>query len=202
MDVKKKITDKAQRDILLVTDALQNGNQQAYAQLLKIYRDPIYYILLKLCNNPYDAEDLTIEAFAKAFKNLHQYTDDFAFSTWLFRIATNNCIDFLRRKNKSIRCLDDDIENFEDQSTISALVSTENNPEESYIEKQRIRTMRWAVEQLRPKYKELIRLRYFEEFSYEEIANELGISINNVKIQLFRAKAMLTTLVENLKHNI
>jgi RNA polymerase sigma-70 factor (ECF subfamily) len=62
--------------------------------------------------------------------------------------------------------------------------------------------MRWAVEQLRPKYKELIRLRYFEEFSYEEIANELGISINNVKIQLFRAKAMLTTLVENLKHNI
>jgi len=86
MDVKKKITDKAQRDILLVTDALQNGNQQAYAQLLKIYRDPIYYMLLKLCNNPYDAEDLTIEAFAKAFKNLHQYTTTLLFPRGYFEL--------------------------------------------------------------------------------------------------------------------
>ena len=70
MEIAENFSEKAQRDLLLVTDALQNGNQKAYARLMSFYRDPIYFMILKLCNNPYDAEDLTIEAFGKAFKNL------------------------------------------------------------------------------------------------------------------------------------
>src|SRR6056297_3873137 len=93
------LSDKAQQDIALVEKA-KAGDQQAYGQLMGKYRDSIYYMLLKMVNNPVDAEDLTIEAFGKAFKNIDQYTPNYAFSTWLFKIATNNCIDFIRRKKE------------------------------------------------------------------------------------------------------
>jgi len=202
MEIEENSSDKAQRDSALVHDALHNKNQKAYAMLMRFYRDPIYFMILKLCNNPYDAEDLTIEAFGKAFKNLHQYTTDFAFSTWLFRIAVNNCIDFLRKKNKTPYCIEDDIENYEKTIYEKFLVSSHTNPEESIIEKQRIKMMHWAVEQLRPKYKKLVQLRYFDEYSYEEISQELNISLANVKVQLFRAKEMLAIIMENLKHSI
>ncbi len=202
MELEQNLSDKAQRDIALIHDALHNKNQKAYAMLMRFYRDPIYFMLLKLCNNPYDAEDLTIEAFGKAFKNLHQYTEGFAFSTWLFRIAMNNCIDFLRKKNRTPYCVDGDIENYEKPNYEEFLASSQDNPEESIIEKQKIKMMHWAVEQLRPKYRALVQLRYFEEYSYEEIANELNISIGNVKIQLFRAKEMLAVIMENIKHTI
>ena len=98
MEVNLKLTEKARRDYQLVRAALDRGEQMAYSELLKNYRDSLYFMMLKMTNNPQDADDLTIEAFGKAFRNLRQYTPDFAFSTWLFKIASNNCIDFLRRK--------------------------------------------------------------------------------------------------------
>src|SRR5664279_4926106 len=100
MEIASRLTEKAQRDYALVQRAVQFGDQKAYAELLNNYRDSLYFMLLKMTNNPTDAEDLTIEAFGKAFRNLQQYTLEFAFSTWLFRIASNNCIDFLRKKNR------------------------------------------------------------------------------------------------------
>lgn len=195
-------TDKAKRDYLLLRDALDNGNQKAYAQLMSYYRDPIYYLLLKMIKNPYDAEDLTIEAFGKAFRNLDRYTVDYAFSTWLFRIAVNNCIDFLRKKNCTPSCIDQDICACENSMQELNNPYEQSTPEDTFIEKQRITMMRWAVEQLRPKYRTLIELRYFEELSYEEISKELNISMSNVKIQLFRAKDMLSAIMGNMKHSI
>ena len=94
------LSDKAVKDYKLVCRALNDGDQKAYAELMSRYKDSIYYMLLKMVNNRDDAEDLTIEAFGKAFKNIKQYTPDYAFSTWLFKIATNNCIDFIRKKRK------------------------------------------------------------------------------------------------------
>ena len=193
-------TDKAKRDALLVSSALQ-GSQQAYTDLLRLYRDPLYFTMLKMTKNPYDAEDLTIEAFGKAFKNLEKYTTDYAFSTWLFKIAINNCIDYMRRKNTSPQCVDEDFVVFE-----NACESNEAGPpmtqEENYMRKERARMMHWAVDQLRPKYRTLIELRYFQELSYEEIAQTLNISMNNVKIQLFRAKYMLSAIMEKVKYAI
>ena len=107
MEITNCTTDKAKRDALLVKDALENGSQKAYSDLMRYYRDPLYFTLLKMMKNPYDAEDLTIEAFGKAFKNLEKYTTDYAFSTWLFKIAINNCIDYMRRKNTSPQCVDE-----------------------------------------------------------------------------------------------
>ena len=198
--VANSTTDKAKRDALLVSSALQ-GDQQAYADLLRLYRDPLYFTMLKMTKNPYDAEDLTIEAFGKAFKNLEKYTTDYAFSTWLFKIAINNCIDYMRRKNTSPQCVDEDFVVFE-----NACESNEAGPpmtqEENYMRKERAKMMHWAVDQLRPKYRTLIELRYFQELSYEEIAQTLNISMNNVKIQLFRAKYMLSAIMEKVKYAI
>ena len=102
METIQSTSERSKRDYLLLREALDHGNQQAYAELLRLYRNPIYYMLLKMMNDPNDAEDLTMEAFGKAFKNLHQYTPDYAFSTWLFKIASNNCIDFIRKRKREI----------------------------------------------------------------------------------------------------
>jgi len=100
MEVNPNLTDKALRDYQLVLAAINQGAQRAYATLMNNYRDSLYFMLLKMTNNANDADDLTIEAFGKAFKKLEQYTPEYAFSTWLFKIASNNCIDFMRKKKK------------------------------------------------------------------------------------------------------
>src|SRR5438477_4966571 len=105
MEVSPNLSEKAQADFKLVNQAIK-GDQKAYAELLGRYRDSIYFMLLKMVNNRDDADDLTIEAFGKAFKRLNQYTPNFAFSTWLFKIASNNCIDFIRRRKKNTISID------------------------------------------------------------------------------------------------
>ena len=98
-DIQKQFSSKARHDFKLIRAAVDHDDQSAYAELMQIYKKPVFHVVLKMVRNPDDAEDLTIEAFAKAFRNLHKFNPEFAFSTWLFRIATNNCIDFIR-KNK------------------------------------------------------------------------------------------------------
>ena len=190
MEVNPNLTEKAQRDYKLVQQAITHGDQRAYADLLNFYRESLYFMLLKMTNNPTDAEDLTIEAFGKAFRSLHQYTPDYAFSTWLFRIAANNCIDFLR-KHRRIQFADmpDDEGGREDYP--SSIPSTAPDPEEKIIEKQKIKMMREVVEKLKPHYRQLVEMRYFQELSYEEIATQLDLPLGTVKAQLFRARDLL-----------
>src|SRR6187200_3256750 len=109
MEVNPNLSEKAQVDYKLVQLAVK-GDQKAYAELMSLYKDSIYFMLLKMVNNRDDADDLTIEAFGRAFKNIKQYTPDYAFSTWLFKIATNNCIDFIRKKKKQTMSIDKSIE--------------------------------------------------------------------------------------------
>ncbi len=186
--VNNGLSEKAKGDLLLVEMA-RNGNEKAFATLMNRYRDSIYYMLLKMVNNTSDAEDLTIEAFGKAFHNLESYTPDFAFSTWLFKIATNNCIDFIRKKQSSPSTIDqlqDDLE-----SITKNIQSDLPDPEESLINDQKIAVLRSIVNQLKPRYRQLIELRYYKEYSYEEIASELNLPIGTVKAQLYRAKSLL-----------
>ncbi|HEY9113842.1 MAG TPA: sigma-70 family RNA polymerase sigma factor, partial [Bacteroidales bacterium] len=186
MEVNNQLTEKGQRDFHLIQRAIEDGDQQAYADLLKHYRDSLYFMMLKMTGNPYDAEDLTIEAFGKAFKKLNQYTPEYAFSTWLFKIATNNCIDFMRKKSKGAVSLYSSGEGDEDNIPIQ--VPTDGlDPEEQFIKEQKVDLMREVVTRLKPHYKNLIELRYFKEYSYEEIVVELDLPIGTVKAQLFRA---------------
>jgi RNA polymerase sigma-70 factor (ECF subfamily) len=188
MEIGNGLSDKARNDLLLVESA-KNGNEKAFSNLLNRYRDSIYYMLLKMVNNSSDAEDLTIEAFGKAFRNIDSFTPEFAFSTWLFKIATNNCIDFIRKKQVTptpIDQLQDDL----DSVTVN-IQSDLPDPEETLINDQKIAVLRDIVNQLKPRYRNLIDLRYYKEYSYEEIADELKLPIGTVKAQLYRAKSLL-----------
>lgn len=198
LDPTGNLSTKAVYDYKLIQQALQNSDQKAYAELMDRYRDAVYYMLLKMVNNKDDADDLTIEAFGKAFKRLAQYTPNYAFSTWLFKIASNNAIDFIRRKrNESLYSLDKGYENEEGGEMRMNVKSDGLDPEENIIKKQKILMLRDVVEKLKPKYKQLIQMRYYEELSYEEIADKLDLPIGTVKAQLFRARDFLYNVMKN-----
>ena len=95
--MKQKLTNKGERDLKLINKALKNGDPGAYRELMKLYRDPLYFMLYEKVSNEELAKDLTIEALGKAFQKLHLYTPEYAFSTWLFTVARNHCIDYLRK---------------------------------------------------------------------------------------------------------
>ena len=193
MNMNSNLSEKAQFDVRLVERA-KKDDQSAYAQLMNRYREAIYYMLLKMVNNASDAEDLTIEAFSKAFKNLEQYTPNFAFSTWLFKIASNNCIDFIRKKRIDHISLDREIG---DKNKPSNNIMTEfPDPEEDLIKKQKAKLMRHVVTTLKPRYRDLVELRYFKEYSYDEIADELNLPLGTVKAQLFRARELLYNILK------
>lgn len=202
IQVSPNLSDKALHDYKLVRRAIDRGDQKAFAELMSRYKDSIYFMLLKMVNNRDDAEDLTIEAFGKAFKNIRQYTPDYAFSTWLFKIATNNCIDFIRKKRKQAFSLDRGFENDEGQEMALEVKSLHPDPEEHYIKKQKVEMMRDVVDKLKPRYKKLVELRYFQELAYEEIAVELNLPLGTVKAQLFRAREFLYQIMKNSAHHI
>jgi RNA polymerase sigma factor (sigma-70 family) len=191
------LSSKGAYDYKLVQLAIGNGDQRAYAELMGRYRESLYFMLLKMVNNKDDADDLTIEAFGKAFKRLDQYTPNFAFSTWLFKIATNNCIDFMRKKRVSYS-LDKPMENEEGGEMSINIRSDGPDPEETVIKKEKVKMMREVVEKLKPRYKLLVEMRYFEELSYEEIAVKLGLPTGTVKAQLFRARDLLQNILKKM----
>lgn len=199
MEIIQNLTEKGQRDYMLIRKALNYGDQHAFAELMNNYRDSLYFTMLKMTNDPHDADDLTIEAFGKAFKNLQQYTSDYAFSTWLFKIATNNCIDFMRRKSRGNFTVNTEV----GEDDLSSLVKEESpDPEERFIIDQKIHLMHEVVKKLKPHYKNLIELRYFKEYSYEEIATELDLPLGTVKAQLFRSREFLFNILKNSREKI
>lgn len=199
MEVVTGLSDKAQYDLKVIDRAL-SGDSRAYAELLNRYRDSVYYVMLRMVSNPSDAEDLTIEAFGKAFHNLSKYVPSHAFSTWLFRIATNNCIDFMRRKSQSPRPFDQD-EGEEDE--VEATVASDMiAPDELMINRETAASLNRIVKTLKPRYRRLIELRYFEDYSYEEIASELSLPIGTVKARLFRAKVLILNMVQSKSSGI
>jgi RNA polymerase sigma-70 factor (ECF subfamily) len=208
METNPRFSSKAQKDFEYVKLA-QQGDQNAFAELMARYRDAIYFMILKMINSKNDAEDLTIEAFAKAFKNIDKYSPNFAFSTWLFKIASNNCIDFLRKqKTKQVSIFstageaDNNIGGGVNENTSLSIQSDILDPEESIIKEQKNIILRKVVDNLKPRYKELVELRYFKEYSYEEIAQEMNIPIGTVKAQLFRSRELLYGILKKRKGSL
>jgi len=191
------LSEKAQKDYELVLRSTNNKDQQAFSDLMDKYKDPIYYMLLKMVNNNDDAEDLTLEAFGKAFNRLVQYTPNFAFSTWLFKIATNNCIDFLRKKKKNVMSIDNRVSNNDGEEYMFEIKSDGMTPEQIAMNEQKIQLMRQYVKKLKPRYEILVEMRYFKEMSYEEISIELNLPLGTVKAQLFRAREFLYNIIKH-----
>jgi RNA polymerase sigma-70 factor (ECF subfamily) len=194
--INKNLSQRALEDYELVKQAV-DGNQKAYAELMERYRSSIYHMMLKMVNNRDDAEDLTLEAFGKAFNKLATYAPKYAFSTWLFKIATNNCIDHIRKKRLNLLSIDDTVEPEGGQSFSNNLKASTLDPEERFIKQQRVSLMRKLMTKLNTKYRLMIELRYFEELTYDEIAKELDIPLGTVKAQLFRAKEILYNLLQS-----
>jgi RNA polymerase sigma-70 factor (ECF subfamily) len=185
---------KAERDYCLVKQILESGNRTAYSQLMDEYFEKVYSRMLKMTGQPGDAEDLTMEAFNKAFSKLDQYTPDFAFSTWLYRIAKNNCIDHLRRNKKD----NDSMVNQQEAVvgiTAHELANQLPSPEQLMINRQEKYLLREIVDTLHPKYKDIIKLHYFNELSCEEIAQQLDLPEGTVKVRLFRARELLYNIM-------
>jgi RNA polymerase sigma-70 factor (ECF subfamily) len=202
IDLDKQFSDKALQDFKLIDLAKDQGDQRAYAELMKRYKKPLYHTILKMVRNVDDAEDLTIEAFAKAFKSLHKFKKDYTFSTWLFRIATNNCIDFIRKKKLETTSISSSFRDDNGDDVGMDIRDINLNPQEEAIKTQKIEIMQLIITKLPPKYQTLVNLRYFRELSYEEIAEELRAPLGTVKAQLHRARELLYDLVKDKKEFI
>lgn len=192
---------RARADWELIQAALA-GQAKAYEKLLANYRTPVYHLMLKIVREADDADDLTMEAFAKAFRHLGRYSPDFAFSTWLFRIATNNCIDFVRRKRVATLSLQGPAHLSAEGECTLQVRDEEPNPLEAYIDEQRRERVQQAVARLPAKYCRMMQLRYFEELSYEEVATELHCPVGTVKANLHRGRALLLELPQGSEGSI
>jgi RNA polymerase sigma factor (sigma-70 family) len=200
-DVESRFSPKALEDFKLI-DMAVDGDEKSYAKLLNRYRKAVYHVILKMVRNVDDAEDLTIESFAKAFRSLHKFKKDFTFSTWLFRIATNNTIDFIRKRKLNTLSIEN---TYKDDNGDSVSIDVEDlnlNPQEETIKLQKEEIIQVFVGMLPSKYQKLVRLRYFHELSYEEIAKELDAPLGTVKAQLHRARELMYELVKNKKEHI
>jgi RNA polymerase sigma factor (sigma-70 family) len=199
MEVNANFSDNAKNDFNLVIKA-KEGDQKAYADLMHRYKDSIYFMALKMVNNKEDAMDLTVETFAKAFEKLDKYQPEFAFSTWLFRVGTNNCIDFIRKKKLNTQSINGMVDDEGDERPLQ-IKSDTLNPEEVSMKKEQTQTLKVLIDSLPSRYRNLIVLRYFDELSYEEIAEQLDLPLGTVKAQLFRARYLLGNIVNTRKRD-
>jgi RNA polymerase sigma factor (sigma-70 family) len=195
VELNKNLSDKAVEDFELVQLAIHQNDQSAYKSLMNRYHNTVFHTMLKMVRNRDDADDLTMEAFAKAFTKLSSYTPIYAFSTWLFRIASNNAIDFIRRQ-RAILSIDEHLENNKEQDFSGNLPSDALDPEERFIRDQRQLIMRHTLFKLNDRYRQMIELRYFEELSYQEISERIGSPVGTIKAQLFRAKELLLGILK------
>lgn len=196
MAIEQKASKQAILDRQIVKEVL-NGDTNSFQKLMDRYYDIIFYTLLKMVYSKKSAEELTLEVFSKAFQNLSSYTDQYAFSTWLFRIATNRGIDFIRRKKANTVTIEE--ENKDDYESIVLAGDSELQPDKLLMKQQKAGELRALVDELKPFWQQLIELRYYKELSYEEIADHLNLPLGTVKSQLYRAKQKLTKLA-NDKH--
>jgi RNA polymerase sigma-70 factor (ECF subfamily) len=196
MEINPNFSANAKKDFMLVLRA-KDGDQKAYTALMQRYTDSLYFLALKIVNNKDDAMDLTVETFAKAFENIEKYKPDFAFSTWIFKIATNNCIDFIRKKRLKVVSLQSLTEENRDERQFY-MISNTLNPEETSIKKEESENLKNILEHLPQRYRTLIILKYYDEKSYEEISQQLDLPLGTVKAQLSRARELMSNIM-NLK---
>ena len=165
------------------------GDEKAYSELTQKYQKPLYFHVCKMIRNPDFAEDLVQDIFLKAFKSLKNYKNDYAFSTWLYRIATNHTIDYLRKKK--LETLSIHADDSDDTHATIQLADEDSFTDEPMIRRERKNKVHEAIDQLPEKYREVILKRHIEEKSYQEIAEEMDIPLGTVKAHIFRARELL-----------
>jgi RNA polymerase sigma-70 factor, ECF subfamily len=172
-------------------DKAKLGDQVAFTYLLDNYWNEVYGFMLQRTENETDAEDITIETFSKAFDKIASYNPEFQFNTWLIAIAKNVHIDLLRKKKSSLF-----IDIIDEEDDIAYAIADDSpSAEDQIITEQNLNRLLQFIKQLKPAYQEVIQMRYFQEMSYQEIADDLNEPLNNVKIKLLRAKKLLAEII-------
>ena len=174
---------------------VQSGSHEAFAQLVKRHETHVYNLCLRMCGNPEDARDLSQEAFLKAWRGINLYKSESSFSTWLYRLTSNVCIDFLRRQKRrptvSLTVEDGD------SSAELEIEDLEPSPEEQVLHQERTRAVATAMTQLEEEFRLVLTLRVVQDLPYEEIAGILDIKVGTVKSRLARARLKLKKLLED-----
>jgi RNA polymerase sigma factor (sigma-70 family) len=194
----KKLASRNE-DYQTIQDALR-GDNRAYRKLMDKYHDAIYSFIFRMVHDREQVEDLTQEAFIKAFGSLKNFNEEFAFSTWLYKIATNNCIDYIRKRKFQMYSIDKPVES-RDSEYVFELPDDSYEADRDVIADQRSVLIRNAIDKLPEKYRRVILLRHTEEKSYEEIARMLKLPIGTVKAHIFRARELLYRQLRNKIRN-
>jgi len=179
-----------QEDYDLVARALQ-GDQSAYTRLRDKYWRSIYMMLSRMIRDKNDAEDLTQEAFIKAFNSLASFNTDYAFSTWLYKIASNNCIDYLRKRRLKTISIDAPVQTRDGEVQMEIADPSAVRPDLPLTAAERTAVLQEAIKNLPDKYRRVIEMRHTQELEYADIAEKLGLPLGTVKAHLFRARALL-----------
>jgi RNA polymerase sigma-70 factor (ECF subfamily) len=181
-----------EKELHTYIEKAKRGNQSAFKFLLDNFWVDIYAYQLKRTKNDNDAEDITIQTFSKAFDKIDTFNRTYKFKTWLITISKNVHIDILRKKNASIS-----IETTKEQEEeVYAVIDDNPTPEDKIITDQNLAKLLRDIKKLKPKYQEVIHLRYFQELSYKEIATQINEPMNNVKVKLLRAKKLLAEIIK------
>jgi RNA polymerase sigma-70 factor (ECF subfamily) len=181
---------KEQEHILIHIKNAQAGDQHAFRSLLDLHWNKLYGFLLHRVENENDAEDICLQAFSKAFDKIDSFDSDFQFNTWITTIAKNLHVDLLRKQRVETK-----ITSQTEQQAAESVADDTLGPEDMLIRSQNLSKLLNQVKQLKPHYRSVIQLRYFQECSHKEIATQLGLSISNVKVRLLRAKKLLAEII-------
>lgn len=184
----RKLDSRAE-DSRLIKAALKGG-QASYRILMKKYHDQVYHLLYRMVHDKDEVEDLTQEAFIKAFQSLHYFNEEFAFSTWLYKIATNNCIDYIRKKKLATFSIDKPITSKDGEYSYE-IPDSSYEPDKTLIARQRSKILEEAINALPEKYRTVILMRHTEDMDYQEIADALNLPLGTVKAHIFRAREIL-----------
>lgn len=177
-------------------DRAISGEQNAYDKLMKKYYNLVHNLIYRMIYNKEDVEDLAQEAFIKAFNSLDKFDRQFAFSTWLYKIASNNCIDYLRKKKLNTISIDKEIDS-EDDDLRFEIPDVEFKPDRSIIEEERKALLEEAIASLPGKYRTVILMRHRDEKEYEEISKELKLPLGTVKAHIFRGRELLNKYLKD-----
>ena len=171
--------------------AAKQEDQHAFRQLLDLHWNELYGFMIKRTENENDAEDLCLQAFSKAFDKIESYNNEFTFSTWLTSIAKNLHVDLIRKEKSRLHQSTDVDEVGRD------VIDETLGPEDQLIRSQNLDKLLQQVRSLKPIYRDVIQLRFFQELSHKEMATQLGLSLSNVKVRLLRAKKLLAEIINN-----
>ena len=180
-----------EQTISVLVQAAKQEDQHAFRQLLDLHWNELYGFMIKRTKNENDAEDLCLQAFSKAFDKIETFNNEFTFSTWLTSIAKNLHIDIIRKEKTRLHQSNDVEEVGRD------VIDQTLGPEDQLIRSQNLNKLLQQVKSLKPIYRDVIQLRFFQELSHKEIAIQLELSLSNVKVRLLRAKKLLSEIIND-----